>query len=307
MSLRIGVLMGGFSSEREVSLNSGAAVIDALTARGHRAEPIDVRRDLPALIAALDPPPDAVFNALHGRYGEDGAIQGLLDIMGIPYTHSGRLASAIAMDKPTAKTLFRDAGIPVPEHAMVSEADWPYALPLAPPFAIKPADDGSSVGVRIVRTEADLAALGEVPWDYGARAMVEVFVPGREITVAVMDGKALGVMEIRHDQDFYDYTAKYASGGSDHIVPAPMPEADYAAAMRIAETAHAALGCRGVTRADLRFDDSRPAGEPRVFLLELNTQPGLTATSLVPDIARFAGIEFPQLIDWMVETATCDG
>jgi D-alanine-D-alanine ligase len=302
----VAVLMGGWSAEREVSLVSGGACADALQGLGYRVLRIDVSRDLPALMAALTPKPDAVFNALHGRGGEDGTIQGILETLHVPYTHSGVVASAIAMHKPLAKCVFAAAGLPLAESKTVSRASLLEKDPLPRPFVVKPINEGSSVGVHIVR-EGDNAwhiAIGR--WEHGEEIMVERYVPGREITVAVMGNRALGALEIKPvAHAMYDYEAKYAPGGSEHIMPAPVHPEAYQAALDIGCRAHRALGCRGVSRADLRYDDT--AGEPgRMVLLELNTQPGMTPTSLVPDIARYHGISFIELVRWMVENAACD-
>ncbi|HTS92050.1 MAG TPA: D-alanine--D-alanine ligase [Stellaceae bacterium] len=300
----VAVLMGGWSAEREVSLSSGAECAAALRAEGYDVRTVDVTRDVDALAKALTPRPDAVFNALHGRGGEDGTVQGVLEFLRIPYTHSGVLASAVAMDKPIAKAVFAAAGLPVPDGVVVKREDLTKGDPVPRPFVVKPANEGSSVGVRIVRINDNSWAEEAQSWDHG-RALVERFVPGREITVAVMGDRALGALEIRAHGTFYDYTAKYTRGGSDHLMPAPIHPRAYEQALDISLRAHRALGCRGVSRADLRYDDTR--GEPgRMVLLELNTQPGMTPTSLVPDIARHAGIEFPALVRWMVENAACD-
>lgn len=300
MTRRVCVLMGGWSAEREVSLVSGAAVTVALQAAGFDVAVIDVTRDLPALVAALTPRPDVVFNALHGRYGEDGCIQGLLDILGLPYTHSGLLASAIAMDKPTAKRLFADAGIPVAEHVIASRAEVLAGEVMARPYVIKPLNEGSSVGVLIVRDGDNRGLMSEGDWPYGERVMVERFVAGRELTVAVMGERPLAVTEITTQRGFYDYDAKYAAGGSRHVVPADLDPAVYAETLRLALLCHRTLGCRGVSRADFRLD-----GE-RLVALEVNTQPGMTPTSLVPEQAAACGIEFERLVTWMVENAACD-
>jgi D-alanine-D-alanine ligase len=304
MTKRIAVLMGGWSAEREVSLSSGRECAAALTSRGYDVRTIDVTRDLATLMAALTPRPDVVFNALHGRGGEDGTIQGVLEFLQIPYTHSGVLASAVAMDKPMAKAVFARAGLPLAEGMVVPRESLGVADPLPAPFVVKPTNEGSSVGVRIVRPNDNSWREEARRWPF-ADALVERFIAGREITVAVMDGRALGALEIRPRGTFYDYTAKYATGGSDHLMPAPIHQRAYDDALDIALRAHRTLGCRGVSRADLRYDDT--AGEPgRMILLEVNTQPGMTPTSLVPDIARHAGIDFPALVAWMVENAACD-
>jgi D-alanine-D-alanine ligase len=306
MSRSVAVLMGGWSAEREVSLVSGAECARALSSVGYRVRKIDVTQDLPALMAALNPRPDVAFNALHGRGGEDGTIQGVLEVLRIPYTHSGVLASALAMDKPMAKRLFAAAGLPLAESKVVGRAGLAAGDVMARPFVVKPINEGSSVGVRIVHADDNSWAAECLSWSFGEWALVERYVPGREITVAVMGERALGVLEIRPARGtLYDYTAKYAPGGSVHVVPAPIHPAAYAQALDIALAAHRCLGCRGVSRADLRYDDTR--GEPgRVVLLEINTQPGMTPTSLVPEIARHAGIDFAELVRWMVENAACD-
>lgn len=302
---RIAVLMGGLSAEREVSLRSGAAAARALAEAGYEVVSIDVGEDVAALVAALTPRPDAVFNALHGRWGEDGCVQGLLELMRIPYTHSNVLASALAMDKPAAKQAFAQAGLPVAESRVVRREEVLAGDVLPRPYVVKPLNEGSSVGVHIVREGTGDPFEGQ-DWPFGAWVMVEEFVPGREITVAVMGDEALGALEITSERGFYDYDAKYAPGGSKHLMPAPLPEADYAEALRLALEAHRVLGCRGVSRADLRYDDTRPGQPARFVVLEVNTQPGLTETSLVPDIAAHAGISFRELVTWMVENARCD-
>ncbi|HEY7992197.1 MAG TPA: D-alanine--D-alanine ligase [Stellaceae bacterium] len=303
---RVAVLKGGWSVEREVSLISGRECAKALRAIGHNVTEIDVTRDLTALAAALSPRPDVVFNALHGKGGEDGTIQGVLEFLRIPYTHSGVVASAIAMHKPSAKAVFAAAGLPLAESKVVARVDLAGGDVMPRPFVVKPVDEGSSVGVRIVRQGDNRWSDEAKNWKFGGEALVERYVPGREITVAVMGGRALGALEIRPtNREMYDYDAKYAPGGSDHLMPAPIHPAAYDEALRIGLGAHRALNCRGVSRSDLRYDDTR--GEPgRMVLLEINTQPGMTPTSLVPDIARHAGIDFNSLVGWMVENASCD-
>ncbi len=305
MSRSVAVLMGGWTAEREVSLVSGRECAKALAGLGYDVREIDVTRDLAALVKALTPRPEVVFNALHGRGGEDGTVQGVLEFLRVPYTHSGVLASAVAMDKPIARSVFAAAGLPLAEGKVVSASELAAGDVMARPYVVKPVNEGSSVGVRIVQ-QGDKSWANEARnWSFGARALVEAYVPGREITVAVMGSRALGALEIRPAKGFYDYDAKYAPGGSDHLVPAPIHAQAYAQALAIALAAHKALGCRGVSRSDLRYDDTK--GEPgRIVLLEVNTQPGMTPTSLVPDIARHAGISFPALVQWMVENAACD-
>jgi D-alanine-D-alanine ligase len=304
VSKTVAVVMGGWSPEREVSLSSGRECAKALADRAYRVKIIDVGRDLPALIRALEPRPDVIFNALHGVGGEDGTVQGVFEMLRIPYTHSGILASAMAMHKPTAKSIFCQAGLPVAEGLVARPEELFERDPIPVPFVVKPTNQGSSVGVRIVRIGDNSWREEVMGWSFGAEVLVERFVPGRELTVAVMGDKALGVCEIIPRGTFYDYTAKYAVGGSDHLVPAPVPPSIYEEALDIALSAHRALGCRGVSRADLRYDDtSRGCGQ--LYLLEVNTQPGMTPTSLVPDIARSVGIGFDELVSWIVENALC--
>ncbi len=303
---QVAVLHGGISAEREVSLNSGAQCIGALRAAGYAVTPIDVGADLGALIAALRAAkPDVVFNTLHGRFGEDGCIQGVLDWMGLPYTGSGLRASAVAADKVAAKAVFQAAGLPVAEHRLVTPAELEAADPLPRPYVVKPVNEGSSVGVHILRGGDNRRGEIARAWRFGPVVLAEDFIPGRELTVAVMGDRALTVTEIETHLAFYDYEAKYAAGGSRHVLPAAVHPAAAAEAMRVAVAAHAALGCRGVSRSDFRYDDT--AGEPgRLVLLEVNTQPGMTATSLVPEQAAHCGISFPDLCAWMVEQA-CHG
>jgi D-alanine-D-alanine ligase len=302
---RVAVLYGGMSAEREVSLATGRQVILALREAGYEVAPIEVNGDLRQVIAALDPRPDAVFNALHGRFGEDGAIQGVLDWLGIPYTHSGVRASALAMDKSAARAVFHAAGLPVARGGPVDIAALEHADPMPLPYVIKPVNEGSSVGVEIMRNGDNRRAAIAASWRYGPQALVEEYVPGRELTVAVMGDRALAVTEITsHTGSFYDYEAKYAEGGSRHVIPAPVHPDIYGRALDVALAAHRALGCRGATRSDFRYDDTE--GEPgRLILLEVNTQPGLTPTSLLPEQAAHAGFSFPQLCAWMVENAAC--
>ena len=305
MAKSVAVLMGGWSSERDVSLVSGTAVAEALRSARYAVQLIDVKRDIDALLKALSPRPDVVFNALHGRFGEDGCVQGLLEILAIPYTHSGVVASALAMNKPLAKRLFQDAGIPCAEHVIVTCNELLAGTIMQPPFVIKPLNEGSSVGVHIVFDESDAAALRNSGWPFGEMVMVERYIPGREITVAVLGDRPLGVTEIRPNNGFYDYTAKYTEGRAIHLVPAPLPSQIYQDALDHALNAHIALGCRGVSRADLRYDDT--VSDPgSLYLLEINTQPGMTPLSLVPELAAHADIDFAELVTWLVESAECD-
>ena len=297
MKRHVAVVMGGWSAEREVSLVSGAAVAAALKRGAYQVTSIDVQRDMGSFLTRLYPQPDAVFNALHGRFGEDGCIQGLLNILEIPYTHSGVLASALAMDKPAAKSVFAANGIAVAEHQIVGREDLAQGRVMKPPFVVKPTNEGSSVGIHIV-AQGDNYMPTE--WHFGDRVMVERFIPGRELTVAVMGDRPLAVTEITTDRKFYDYDAKYAKGGSAHKIPADIPPALEAEAKRVALLAHQCLGCRGVSRTDIRYDGKD------LYVLELNTQPGMTPTSLVPEQAAHVDISFDELCSWMVENAACD-
>jgi D-alanine-D-alanine ligase len=301
---RVAVLYGGISAEREVSLSSGEQVIIALRAAGFEVTPIEVGADLGAVIAALNPKPDAVFNALHGRFGEDGAIQGVLDWLGIPYTHSGVRASALAMNKLAAKAIFVSAGLPVARGRPVPIDELEADDPMPRPYVVKPVNEGSSVGVHIVRNGDNRRGEIARSWRFGRAALVEEFIPGRELTVGVLGDRALAVTDIRAAHSFYDYESKYAPGGSFHVIPAEVHASAYAQAMEVAVAAHRALGCRGASRADFRYDDTE--GEPgRLVLLEVNTQPGLTPTSLLPEQAAHVGMDFPALCAWMVEQAAC--
>ena len=300
----VAVLMGGWSAEREVSLRSGKACADALE-RGdsYRVSRVDVTRDVAATLSALKP--DVALNVLHGRPGEDGTVQGLLEVMGIPYTHSGVLASSVAMHKEMTKLVLAAANVPVPGGRVAHRLEVGKAHILPPPYVIKPVAEGSSVGVFIV--QADQAhppqELMRADWTLGDMMLVEPYIPGKELTCAVMGDRALGVIEIVPTVKFYDYEAKYAPGGSKHILPAPIPADVYEEVRRLALAAHRALECRGVSRADFRYDDTRP-GVEGLFCLEVNTQPGMTETSLVPEMAAHAGISFEELVRWMVEDAS---
>lgn len=301
---RVAVLYGGISAEREVSLSSGRQVIAALEQCGYSVQPVEVGADLAALLAALRPRPDVVFNALHGRFGEDGVIQGVLDWLDIPYTHSGVRASALAMDKEASRAVFAAADLSIAHGRVIDIESFAQEDPLPRPYVIKPLNEGSSVGVHILR-EGDNRR-GEIAktWSFGPKALVEEFIPGRELTVAVMGNRALTVTEIASKHAFYDYESKYAEGGSRHIIPAQLHPSVHAQALDLALAAHRALGCRGATRADFRYDDTQ--NDPgRLVLLEVNTQPGLTPTSLLPEQAQFCGIDFGALCAWMVENAAC--
>jgi D-alanine-D-alanine ligase len=302
----VAVLMGGWSAEREVSLRSGNACADALEKAGYRVSRIDVDRDIARRLAELKP--DACFNALHGRWGEDGCIQGILECLGLPYTHSGVLASALAMHKGRAKRVMAAAGVPVAEDRIVERdaAAADHAMP--PPYVAKPIAEGSSVGVVIVQKGANAppASIRSIP-AIGGKIMVEAFVAGRELTCGVIDGKPTAIIDIVPAQqlEFYDYEAKYAPGGSKHILPAELPAHVTAAIQRHTLAAHDALGCRGVSRADFRYDDT-PGGTGELVCLEVNTQPGMTGTSLVPELAQHQGMSFPDLVTWIVEDSSTD-
>jgi D-alanine-D-alanine ligase len=302
----VAVLMGGWSPEREVSLVSGKACAEGLREGGHSVIEYDVKRDLRALIDFIRPTagggPDVVFNALHGKYGEDGCVQGVLEILGVPYTHSGVLASAIAMDKPMSRHVFTSLGIRVADGKVVERRALASGDPMPRPYVVKPIDQGSSVGVHIVRECDNLAAVEVAEAQFGDKVLIEKFVPGRELTVAVMGDKAVAVTELRPRTRFYDYEAKYTDGITEHLIPAPIPPEVYELAREWALRAHQALGCSGLSRADLRWDESKP-GTSGLYVLELNTQPGMTPLSLAPEQARWAGISWPQLMTWMIEHA----
>jgi D-alanine-D-alanine ligase len=301
VSRHVAVLMGGWSAEREVSLVSGQAAVEALLGRGYRVSAIDVGRDLPARLAELGP--DVVYNALHGRFGEDGTVQGLLEIMGIPYSHSGVLASALAMNKDMTKRLCTAAGLRCAEGVVTTvEALASGPPPLDPPYVVKPNAEGSSVGVKIVRDPSE-RPIDRNHWPYGPEVMVERYVAGRELTVGVLGDRPLAVTEIRHDHGFFDYHAKYTANEAVHLIPAPLAPALYQRTLEQALAAHRLLGCRGVSRADFRLDDGDPDG---LYLLEVNTQPGMTPISLVPEQAAYAGIGFADLVERLVEEARCD-
>jgi D-alanine-D-alanine ligase len=303
MDKHVAVLMGGWSAEREVSLRSGKACADALTRVGYRVTRIDVGRDIASVLGTVKP--DVALNVLHGRPGEDGTLQGLLEIIGIPYSHSGVLASSLAMQKDMAKAVFKAAGVAVPEGLVADRLEAAKGHLLPPPYVIKPIAEGSSVGVFVVTAEHahPPQELTRDDWTYGDRVIVEKYIAGKELTCAVMGDQALGVIEIVPTVRFYDYEAKYAPGGSRHLLPAPVSPFVYQQVRELALGAHKALGCRGVSRADFRFDD-RLGGTEGLVCLEVNTQPGMTETSLVPELAGHAGISFDELVRWMVEDAS---
>jgi D-alanine-D-alanine ligase len=310
MKKSVAVLMGGWSSEREVSLSSGKACAKALREQGYNVKEIDVKRDLKDLIAQLETKPDVAFNALHGRGGEDGCIQGVLEILNIPYTHSAPLASALAMNKQKTKEVLKPMGVPCPEGQLVHIDDLRKGVvPFKPPYVVKPNNEGSSVGVYIIKQGDNKPPIGLDTWSYGPYALVEKYIPGKELSVAVMGVKgqkarALTVTEIKAAHaDFYDYEAKYATGGSTHVLPAPISKEVFEESLRIAAFAHEKLGCTGVTRSDFRYNDNEP-GITGLYYLETNTQPGMTPTSLVPEQAAHMGMSFGELVAWLVENAS---
>ncbi|MEM9974014.1 MAG: D-alanine--D-alanine ligase [Pseudomonadota bacterium] len=298
-SHKVAVLMGGPSAEREVSLSTGRECAAALRATGFDVTEIDAGDDLAARLSDLAP--DIAFNALHGRWGEDGCVQGMLEWLRIPYTHSGVLSSALAMDKERSKNAYREAGLPIVESRLVARDEASAAHAMEPPYVVKPNNEGSSVGIYIVPEGANAPPL--LAHDMPETVMVEAYAPGRELTTTVMGDRALGVTDIITD-GWYDYEAKYAPGGSHHVIPAAVPEEITAACLDYALRAHACLGCRGVSRTDFRWDEGR--GRDGLILLETNTQPGMTPTSLVPEQAAYAGISFPALCRWIAEDASCD-
>jgi D-alanine-D-alanine ligase len=302
MAKHVAVLMGGWSAEREVSLSSGRPCAAALESKGYRVTKIDVGRDIATVLQTLKP--DAALNLLHGPPGEDGTLQGILEIVGVPYSHSGVLASAMAIKKDLAKVVMQAAGIPVPGGMVVSRQAAAKSHVLERPYVLKPVSEGSSLGVFIVTKahEYPPQELTRADWEFGDVLLAEPFIPGKELTCAVMGDKALGVIEVVPTARFYDYEAKYAPGGSKHLLPAPIPPDIYAETQRLTLAAHQALRCRGVSRADFRWDDSQ--GAAGLACLEVNTQPGMTETSLVPEMAAHAGISFPELVAWMVEDAS---
>ena len=292
------VLKGGWSNEREVSLVSGAAIASALRNTGYIVTEIDAQPNIYEVLKELKP--DAVFNGLHGTWGEDGCVQGLLEIMKIPYTHSGVKASALAMDKILSKKLFQSVGIPCAPDKIVSAAELFERDPMPRPYVVKPYNDGSSVGVVIVREDSELTIDQAGPWNNTDHLMIEKYIPGRELTVSVMADKALCVTELKPKHGFYDYEAKYQNGMTDHILPADLNDEHYKKIMDMALTAHNILGCRGVSRSDFRMDGDN------IYILETNTQPGMTPLSLVPEQAKYINLSFDALVNWMMEDASCE-
>jgi len=302
--MHVAVLMGGLSSEREVSLSSGKGCADALEAQGVRVSRVDAGRDLAAVLTDLKP--DVVFNALHGAWGEDGCVQGVLETLGIPYTHSGVLASALAMDKDKSKAVLKAAGVVVPGGGLFDRHAVAAGHVIPPPYVVKPNAEGSSVGVYLIREgDQPCVAAGEDSWTYGEQVMVEPYIAGKELAVAVVGDKsgprALTITDITPAKGFYDYEAKYTPGGSVHVLPAVLPDHVFEAALRQSELAHVAMGCRGVSRSDFRYDDVKD----ELVFLEINTQPGMTPTSLVPEQAAYVGMTYQDLVRWIVEDASC--
>ena len=298
---RVAVVYGGWSSERDISISSGTQMARAARASGYDVIEIDATRELAGQI--LEAAPDVILNGLHGPWGEDGCVQGLFEVMGIPYSHSGVASSAVAMDKRKSKAVYAQYGLDIAEDVACTRAEAASKHLLEPPYVIKPVAEGSSFGVVMVREGANTPPqeLLSEDWAYGDVLMAEKFIPGRELSVGVMGDRALAVTEITTLREFYDFDAKYASGGSRHIIPADLPDAVTQAALDASLKAHKALGCRGVTRSDFRFDEK----EGRLVILETNTQPGMTPTSLVPEQAAYLGITFEDLVAWMIEDASC--
>ena len=299
---RVAVISGGWSSEREVSLSSGREMSKAAREAGYDVVEIDAGRNLADQIR--DASPDVVLNALHGPYGEDGCVQGLLEIMQIPYSHSGVLASALAMNKDKSRAVYAQQGLDIAEGGVFDRADIASRHVIDPPYVVKPIAEGSSFGVVIVRDGANgpPTEVADPSWKFGDQMLVEAYIPGRELSVGVMGDKALAVTEITTLREYYDYQAKYSDGGSRHVIPADLPEDVTRAALDASLRAHRALGCRGVTRSDFRYDNENSG---RLVILETNTQPGMTPMSLVPEQAAHMGMPFKELVRWMIEDASC--
>ena len=300
----VAVLMGGWSSEREVSLSSGNEVAKALKELGYTVTPIDVVGSLPELVSHLtDAKPDVIFNALHGVGGENGVIQGVLEMMKIPYTHSGVTASALAMNKVLSRKVFMSHGIPVPIDKVISFADLKANHPMSFPYVVKPIGEGSSRGVSIIYNEDDYQEM-VVNWAFGEQVLVEKYIPGREIHVSIINGKAIGALEIKVQDGYYDYEAKYTLGRAEHLMPAPLEPDALQEVLELSQKAYHALGCRSACRADFRYDDT--IKNPTFYLLEINTQPGMTPTSLVPETVGYYGMSFNQLVQLLIDNARCD-
>lgn len=304
---KVAVVAGGMSSEREISLMTGQGVLESLLRQGYDAFLLELTPHIFDFVRTLEKEkPDVIFNALHGRFGEDGNIQGLFNLMQIPYTHSGVLASALSMNKKMAKMLFEKEGLPVAEDKIITLFDLKQKEHLPYPYVIKPLNEGSSVGVYIITSPEDEKALMK-RWPFGGAAvMMEEYIQGREMSVPVLDGKAIGVVEIAPKKGFYTYENKYQEGRTDHFIPAPIPQKQTDLLMDYAERAHHVLGCKGASRTDFRYDDTQPDKEPRLVILELNNQPGMTALSLLPEVAKKAGISYDEVVSSLVEEAECE-
>lgn len=305
---KVAVLMGGWSGEREVSLSSGRGALAGLAEKGYATFPVDVTQDMKKFLHDLSFGPDVVFmGALHGRWVEDGCLQGLLEMMQIPYTHSGPVASAIAMDKALSREFFERVDLPIAKGCLMTKEEVIQGrFPFGYPCVLKPVAEGSSLGVHILHSASDLQEIEDI-WTFGSTALLEQYIPGHEIQVAVLGGRALGAIEICPHEGFYDYRAKYTSGYARHLMPAPLAPDVYQEALSLGERAHACLGCEGVTRVDLRYHPETKESPSGFFLLEVNTQPGLTPLSLVPEIAQHVGMSYNDLLEWMVENPRCHG
>ena len=296
------LLEGGWNEERDVSLSTAASVYESLTEQGYQVTRYNPTRDIKALCQQIETTkPDIIFNALHGLYFEDGRLQGLLDILKVPYTHSNALSSAIAMHKPTAKNVFSDHDIPVPPGKLCTWEEVRDSHPMKPPYVVKPIDEGSSVGVFIIQEGDDPVGSNIDTWCYNKKILVERYIPGQEISVAVMNQKAVGILELRPKKGFYDYQAKYTDGVTEHIMPADIPAPAYKKALSYAEQAHQLLGCDGITRADFRYDTENDA----LYLMEINTQPGFTNISIFPEVCAHYGISFNEIVHWLIEDGLC--
>ncbi|MBM3610359.1 MAG: D-alanine--D-alanine ligase [Alphaproteobacteria bacterium] len=292
------LLEGGWNAEKEVSLSSGQSIYESLIDQGYPTTRYNPTRDIKALCSIIETvKPDVIFNGLHGIYFEDGRLQGLLDILGVPYTHSSALASAIGMHKPTTKNVLSDHNVPVPPGKVCLWDEIKNTHPMDPPYVVKPIDEGSSVGVYIIQKGDAPVGSRVQEWPYNKKVLVEKYIPGQEISVAVMDKKAIGILELRPKAGFYDYKAKYTDGMTDHIMPADIPATAYKKAMSYAEEAHNLLGCDGVTRSDFRYDTEKD----ELYLLEVNTQPGFTKLSIVPEICAYYGISFNEIVRWLIQ------
>lgn len=306
MAKEVALLMGGWSSERSVSLDKGKAVEAALREAGYTVRVIDVKQDLADLLQQLTPRPDVVFNNLYGQGGEDGVIQGVLDMMNLPYTHSGVAASAIGMDKIQTKAVAKSVGVPVAEHILISVEEAAKGINFPRPYVVKPHNEGSSIGVTIVMENENYSGFSKEDWTFGDQVMVERFIPGKEIQVTVLNGKPQAVTEIVLQGRFFDYDAKYNNNSAQFILPAQLPKDVYDATMTYGERLYNALNCKGIMRCDFRYDDNK-GGPESVYLLEVNTQPGFSPVSVAPSQVAYCGMDFVQLCKHLVENASCGG